>query len=66
MWPQCAICGKKLSSQGVWRNWRRGPTTYPQVRTDGRRQEVAVRFLCRRCEERAARHRMSDPGMIPE
>jgi hypothetical protein len=55
---RCEVCGRRLTISELLKGWRlRGQRSYPFVSMGGERNEHSVRYICERCEGRAARHR---------
>lgn len=64
---RCKICGRNLNVLESLRCvTRKGGYVYPVRRVDGNRTDEVVRFLCRGCLSRAARHQAArEPGTEP-
>lgn len=55
---RCSVCGRPVNLSEFFSGLReRRRLTYPSRRPDGARFEYAVRYLCGKCEQRAAQHR---------
>lgn len=63
MFPACGVCSRPLAAIEWWHNFfRRVPGVYPVRTVAGEREEREVRWLCERCENRAARLLQEFPG----